>query len=246
MPCVHLGCTIFACNAPNWVTQQLYQSRALSKILGNLFLQKVWETGSHVIASACAATRSLLAGVWDTKVSHGSSLHCIFVSFLSALYFPLPYIFSVLNFPLPASFSSSSSWFLHNAPSDLWSSVCVSGSNSQVIISYGTVVKSAIITCLTPPQSSEQTVCGEINSNFPFWPLTTERLKCCSQLRGLWDYDRQSGFLKLWFRICKKKLLTYKIQISRSFAKVFKTAKLLSSWDHGGRWMYFQHICLTS
>ena len=48
----------------------------------------------------------------------------------------------------------------------------MSGSNSQVIISYGTVVKSAIITCLTPPQSSEQTVCGEINSNFPFWPLT--------------------------------------------------------------------------
>ena len=86
---VQLGCTIFACNAYNWVAQQLYQSRAASKILGNLFLQKVWETGSHVIASACAAQ----PGVWDTKVSHGSSLslstHCIFVSFLSTLYFPL-------------------------------------------------------------------------------------------------------------------------------------------------------------
>mgnify|MGYP001448782882 CR=1 FL=1 len=131
------------------------------------------------------APRSL-PGVWDTQVSHGSSPHCIFVSFLSTLYFPLYLIFfSCFNFSLPAPFSSSSSWFLHNAPSDLWSSVCVSGSNSQVIISYGTVVKSAIITCLTPPQSSEQTVCGEINSNFPFWPLTAERLQCCSQLRGL-------------------------------------------------------------
>ena len=160
--------------------------------------------------SACAAAQP--GGVWDTKVSHGSSLHIVFLSPSSRSYIFLYLIyFCCYIFPSTGPFSSSSSWFLHNAPSDLSLRVWFQ-QQSDNFIRNGRKV--AIITCLTPPQSSKQTVCGEINSNFPFWPPSLER-EAHLLLTAPWIMRlRQtiSGFLKLckkiiarniYFRLCQ-------------------------------------------